>query len=255
MSGMYAPGRRGAASKSCAAPDRAPNPDHGRLASGVRRIRSLARVFTIALAVLYGLATLGFVWLRWLPPVVTMVQLQRIVEAGVGPETLRFRRDRVSLASLPRHVSRAVIAAEDSRFFTHHGFDWTEVRHAIDEAQQGGRRRGASTLSQQLVKNLYFTTHRSPIRKVGELLLTPMAELILSKERLLELYLNEAEWGPGVYGIEAAARHHYRKPARRLTREQAARLAAILPAPRRRDPARMGSYASTILARMRAMGW
>ena len=221
----------------------------------MRRLKGLARILLLAVALLYGVAIVGLVWLRWLPPLVTMVQLQRIVEAAVGPEPLRFRRERVALASLPRHVSRAVVAAEDSRFFTHLGFDWTEVRNAIGEAQEGGRRRGASTITQQLVKNLYFTTHRSPIRKVGEVLLTPMAELILPKERILELYLNEVEWGAGVYGIGAAARHHYGRAARRLTREQSARLAAILPAPRRRTPARMGRYASIILARMRAMGW
>ena len=221
----------------------------------MRRLRRLARRLLILLAALYALATLGLLWLRWLPPVMTMVQLQRAVEAAFGPQPLRFRRERVALASLPRHVPRAVVAAEDSRFYSHHGFDWTEVRHAIDEAQDGGRRRGASTITQQLVKNLYFTTHRSPLRKAGEYALTPMAELILPKERILELYLNEVEWAAGVYGIEAAARHHYRASAKRLTREQAARLAAILPAPRRRTPQRMGAYASTILQRMRAMGW
>ena len=242
--GRQAPGREGS---SRARPDALP--------SGVRRLRLVARRLLILLVALYALATVGLIWLRWLPPLVTMVQLQRIVEAALGPEPLRFRRERVALSSLPRHVSRAVVAAEDSRFFTHHGFDWTEVRHAIDEAQQGGRSRGASTITQQLIKNLYFTTHRSPVRKAGELALTPMAELILPKERILELYLNEVEWASGVYGIEAAARHHYRTSARRLTREQSARLAAVLPAPRRRLPARMGSYASIILARMRAMGW
>jgi monofunctional biosynthetic peptidoglycan transglycosylase len=105
------------------------------------------------------------------------------------------------------------------------------------------------------VKNLYFTTHRSFVRKGLEMTITPMAELVLGKPRILELYLNVVEWGPGVYGIDAAARHHYRVPARRLTRERAARLAAILPAPRRRRPERMGHYASVIQQRMRAMGW
>ncbi len=88
-----------------------------------------------------------------------------------------------------------------------------------------------------------------------ELSLTPLAELILPKRRILELYLNVVEWGPGVYGIEEAARYHYKRPARRLTREQAARLAALLPAPRRRIPARVGGYAGTILERMRSLGW
>jgi monofunctional biosynthetic peptidoglycan transglycosylase len=115
--------------------------------------------------------------------------------------------------------------------------------------------RGASTITQQLVKNLFLTTHRSYLRKGVEITLTPLAELVLPKRRILELYLNVVEWGPGVYGVEEAARYHYQRPARRLTREQAARLAALLPAPRRRIPARVGGYAATILERMRALGW
>jgi monofunctional biosynthetic peptidoglycan transglycosylase len=105
------------------------------------------------------------------------------------------------------------------------------------------------------VKNLYFTTHRNPVRKVFEWLMAPMVDTVLGKTRVLELYLNVVEWGPGVYGAEAAARHHFGVPAARLTREQAARLAAILPSPLRRKPARMDRYSATILARMRQMGW
>jgi monofunctional biosynthetic peptidoglycan transglycosylase len=106
-----------------------------------------------------------------------------------------------------------------------------------------------------LVKNLFLTTHRSVVRKGVEMTLTPLAELILSKRRILELYLNEIEWGPGVYGIEAAARHHYRVPATGLDRDQAARLAAVIPAPLQRRPDRMGNYARLILARMTSLGW
>jgi monofunctional biosynthetic peptidoglycan transglycosylase len=148
-----------------------------------------------------------------------------------------------------------VVAAEDARFHTHRGFDVEEMRQAIAAARRGARQRGASTITQQLVKNLFLTTHRSAIRKGVEMTLTPLAELILGKERILELYLNVIEWGPGVYGIEAAARHHYDGPATSLTRDQAARLAAVIPAPRTRRPSRMGAYARVIQGRMRQMGW
>jgi monofunctional biosynthetic peptidoglycan transglycosylase len=105
------------------------------------------------------------------------------------------------------------------------------------------------------VKNLFFTTHRNPVRKAFEYALTPAADFILGKERTLELYLNVVEWGPGVFGAEAAAQHHFGVPAARLSREQAARLAAILPSPLRRKPARMNRYSSAILERMRQSGW
>jgi monofunctional biosynthetic peptidoglycan transglycosylase len=106
-----------------------------------------------------------------------------------------------------------------------------------------------------LVKNLFFTTHRNPVRKVAEFGLAPAAELLLGKERILELYLNSVEWGPGVFGAEAAARYHYGVGAGALSREQAARLAACLPAPRRRRPGAMHQYGGIILTRMAQMGW
>ena len=226
-----------------------------RLRCGVRLLRSLLRRVAILAVALYLGAVLGLIYLRFLPPLLTMVQLQRFVEAVVGPAPVRHRASWVALGSLPAHVPRAVVAAEDARFYQHRGFDWTEVKHAVEDNMDGPRRRGASTITQQLVKNLYLTTHRSVLRKGAEIALTPVAELILPKARILELYVNVVEWGPGVYGIDAAARHHYRTPARRLTRDQAARLAAILPAPRTRRPGRMGGYASIIQGRMAQMGW
>jgi monofunctional biosynthetic peptidoglycan transglycosylase len=127
---------------------------------------------------------------------------------------------------------------------------------AEESENQGEIVRGASTLTQQLVKNLFFTTHRNPLRKVLEYTLAPMADAILGKRRVLELYLNVVEWGPaGVFGIEEGAQFHYRIPASRLNREQAARMAAILPAPRRWRPARMDDYSAIILARMEQAGW
>ncbi|HVE79819.1 MAG TPA: monofunctional biosynthetic peptidoglycan transglycosylase [Gemmatimonadaceae bacterium] len=204
----------------------------------------------------YALCIAGLAYLRVFPPLITMVQIQRAVEAASEPGDYRRRATWHPLAELPSHVPRAVVAAEDARFWSHGGFDWEEVEAAQDAARRKRRApRGASTITQQLVKNLFLTTHRSWVRKGVELALTPPAEMILPKRRILELYLNVAEWGPGVYGIEEAARHHYRVPAARLTREQAARLAAVLPAPRRRRPARMEAYAAVILDRMRSMGW
>jgi monofunctional biosynthetic peptidoglycan transglycosylase len=216
----------------------------------------ILRRVALLVGVYYAACLLGLAYVRAFPPLITMVQLQRAVEAASEPGDYRRRATWRPLAELPAHVPRAVVAAEDARFWTHDGFDWDEVEAAGEQARRTGRApRGASTITQQLVKNLFLTTHRSFVRKGVEITLTPLAELILPKRRILELYLNVVEWGPAVYGIEEAARHHYRIPATRLTREQAARLAAVLPAPRRRRPARMGEYAGVILERMRGMGW
>lgn len=224
-----------------------------------RRIPSLKRIvrwLVLAIALYYAACVLGLVYLRFFPPIITMVQIQRAIEAPFVEGRYSHRSTWVDIDSLPAYVAHAVIAAEDGRFYEHRGFDWRELDAARRQAERRQRPpRGASTITQQLVKNLFLTTHRSYLRKGIEYTLTPLAELILPKRRILELYLNVVEWGAGVYGIEAAAQLHYRRPARRLTREQSARLAAILPAPRRRAPNRMTGYASVIQARMRARGW
>ncbi len=149
----------------------------------------------------------------------------------------------------------AVIAAEDARFYQHHGFDWHEIEVAAKDDLEGERSRGASTLSQQLVKNLFFGTGRSIFRKGVEATLVPVAEVVLGKRRILEVYLNVVEWGPGIYGAESASRYYYRTPARNIGREEAARLAAILPAPLKRRPERMNQYSAIILSRMSQVGW
>lgn len=193
---------------------------------------------------------------RVVPPPVTTVQVQRTAGAVVGPQQVAFSRSWRSLDDISPHLPRAVVAAEDTRFYQHRGFDWEELRKAREEAERRGRpMRGASTISQQLVKNLFLTTHRSYIRKGLEYPLTFAAELILPKDRVLELYLNVVEWGPGIYGAEAAAQYHYGVSASQLSREQAARLAAVLPAPRSRTPQRMSAYSQVIMRRMSQMGW
>jgi monofunctional biosynthetic peptidoglycan transglycosylase len=153
-------------------------------------------------------------------------------------------------------LKRAVVVAEDAAFWEHEGVDFAELRVSFEDGlRQGTVPRGASTITQQLVKNLFLTTHRSPIRKVVEFTLAPLAELILPKERILEIYLNVIEWGPGIYGVDQAARYHYGAPPAGLSREQSARLAACIPAPRTRKPARMNQYAAVILDRMERRGW
>jgi len=193
---------------------------------------------------------------RFVPPPVTTVQVQRVVEAVTSPDPVAFSRSWRSMDAISPHLPNAVVAGEDTRFFQHRGFDWEEFAKARAEAERRGRpMRGASTISQQLVKNLFLTTHRSVVRKGMEYPLTFAAELLLPKERILELYVNVVEWGPGVYGAEAAARYHYGVGADQLSREQAARLAAVLPAPRSRTPATVRTYSRIVMQRMWQMGW
>ena len=223
---------------------------------GFRAVAARLAKWALALFLgLYALFVLLLVVYRFVPPPITGLQLQRRVEAMFAGREYEPRSDHVALDELPRHVPRAVVAAEDGRFWDHSGFDLVEMRKAGEAAAEGGRVRGASTLTQQLMKNLFGCACRNPVRKLYDLTLTPAAELILGKRRILELYLNEVEWGDGVYGIEAAARHHYGVSARRLTRTQAAGLAALLPNPRRRTPENTGWYRREILRRMRARGW
>lgn len=214
-------------------------------------MRRVAR-WTLALAIAWlAICAVGLVYLRFFPPLVTALQLQRWAQYGDRPG---LRTGLVPLATLGPHLPRAVVAAEDTRFYDHHGVDWDGMRQAAeDNLRRRELWRGGSTITQQLVKNLFLTTYGSFARKLLEIPLSLLAELILSKNRILELYLNVVEWGPGIYGGQAAAEHYYDLPAAFLSREQAARLAACLPAPRRRKPQRMNAYAAKILRRMAAI--
>jgi monofunctional glycosyltransferase len=208
------------------------------------------------IAAFYLFSLTALVAFRWVDPPVTMVQVQRRIEAWVRRKPYSKRQQWVPLARISPELQHAVISAEDGRFFEHHGIDWKEVQKVVDKDVEDGRLgRGGSTITQQLVKNLFFTTSRSVVRKVVEFTLAPLADRILPKKRILELYLNVIEWGPGVYGAESAARIWYGIPAARVNREQAARLAALIPSPLRRRPARMNSYSAEILHRMDQTGW
>src|SRR6202008_4727734 len=185
----------------------------------------------------------------------TAVQAQRRVQAWIHQTPYRERYKFVPLNQISPDLQHAVIAAEDGRFYQHHGFDWHEIQIAAEDDLEGGRTRGASTITQQLVKNLFFGTGRSVLRKAAEFTLAPVAEFVLGKRRILEIYLNVVEWGPGIYGAESACRYYDGTTARNIGREQAARLAAILPAPLKRRPERMNNYSWRILERMRETGW
>ncbi|MBI1354588.1 MAG: monofunctional biosynthetic peptidoglycan transglycosylase [Acidobacteria bacterium] len=215
----------------------------------------IVRALLVAVVGYYVLCVaLLFAYRVWDPPI-TGVQIERRLQALVSGADYEPKQRQVKLSEIPLDFQHAVIAAEDGAFYAHHGVDWAEIRLVVEEAREGERFRGGSTISQQLVKNLFLTTSRSPVRKVLELALVFPAEAILPKDRILEIYLNVIEWGPGVWGAEAASEYHYGKPASKLSREEAARLAACIPAPRSRKPSRMNEYSAIIRERMRSRGW
>lgn len=209
----------------------------------------------IALGAAWLLAGLVLVAARWIDPPTTVVHMQRRVQAWVHGTPYHEHYKFVPLHEISPELQHAVVAAEDARFYQHHGFDWQAIELAAEGDMEGKRLRGGSTITQQLVKNLFFGTGRSILRKGAEFTLVPVAELVLGKKRILELYLNIVEWGPQVYGAEAACRYWDRTSARSIGRVQSAELAAILPAPRRRRPDRMQHYSEIILERMQQMGW
>ena len=207
------------------------------------------------MAVFWSLAALLLVAARWIDPPTTAVHIERRLQAWIHHKPYHERYRFVPLSQISPDFQHAVIAAEDARFYQHHGFDWHAIQIDAEDDLEGGRTRGASTITQQLVKNLFFGTGRSILRKGAETTLVPVAEFVLGKQRILEIYLNVVEWGPAIYGAEPAASYYDKTAALNIGREQAARLAAILPAPLKRRPERMHRYSARILERMRQMGW
>jgi monofunctional biosynthetic peptidoglycan transglycosylase len=205
-----------------------------------------------------GIATVA-PWVLILPlnfvqPVTTMVMLRRTVQRAFAKKSPMYpKRDVVSRDEISAHLRRAVLASEDDRFYLHFGFDLEEIDNALERARRGRRLRGASTITQQVAKNIFLWEGRSYLRKGYEAYLTLVLEVCLPKDRILDLYLNLAEWGDGVFGAEMAARKHFKKSAKSLTRDEAARLAAVLPSPVRWSP--NGAVAArrsvAILERMR----
>ena len=228
---------------------------HTKPLPGTRFFRTFIRWLVIGVVLLWSLAAMILVAARWIDPPTTTVQVQRRVQASIHHRPYRKRYTFIPLSQISPDLQHAVVAAEDTRFYQHNGFDWQQIQIAAQEDVEGERIRGASTITQQMVKNLFFGTGRSVLRKGAEVTLVPIAELVLGKQRILEIYLNIVEWGPGIYGAESACRNYYETGARNVGRPEAARLAAILPAPLKRRPERMNSYSALILKRMGQMGW
>jgi monofunctional biosynthetic peptidoglycan transglycosylase len=194
----------------------------------------------LGVAVLATLALVVYEAVRWpdvralgsrTPASTAFIDRYRVVERQAG-RPVRVQWTWVPYNRIAPSLKRAVVVAEDASFFSHGGFATSEIREAIDKAvKEFGLPRGASTITQQLAKNLWLSPSRNPIRKVKEAVLTWQLEKALTKRRILELYLNVVEFGPGVYGVEAASRQYFRKPAADLTEDEAAQLAAALPRP------------------------
>ena len=218
-------------------------------------LRSIVAFLLCAAALLWTFCALLLVAARWIDPPTTAVHIERRLQSWFPTTTYHERYEFVPLSRISPDLQHAVIAAEDGRFYQHHGFDWQAIQIAAEQDLSGRRIHGGSTLTQQLVKNLFFGTGRSFLRKGAEFTLVPVAELVLGKRRILELYLNVVEWGPGVYGAESASRYYYSTSAWNIDRQEGARLAAVLPLPLKRRPERMNRYSDLILDRMRQVGW
>jgi monofunctional biosynthetic peptidoglycan transglycosylase len=220
-------------------------------------------VFLIVFWILAEIITLPYgavVRLKSANPLETAFMKERREQGTERGKRFKLRQRWVSLADISKDLINAVIVAEDGTFWSHEGFDWYEFRESVErDIKEGRAARGASTITQQLVKNLFLSSSKNPLRKVKEWILTWYMEQELSKSRILELYLNVIEWGNGVFGIEAASEYYFGKPASQLSRDEAARLAAIIPSPRRfranEDTRYVARRSHLILERMAARGY
>lgn len=195
------------------------------------------------LVIFFFISTFAAVlWYRFFPVHVTPLMVERYFEQLHSDEPVRWKHQWVSFDYISPHMPMAVIASEDNRFPTHHGFDVVEIQNAIQEKMEGGRSRGASTISQQTAKNVFLWPASNWIRKGFETYFTFMIETFWSKQRIMEVYLNSIEMGRGLYGVQATAKYNFHTTAAELTRGQCALIAATLPNPLRFDSANPSGY-------------
>lgn len=225
-------------------------------------MRAVGRWFKWAALGLVGLFLIWQLWLLgwvllwgWVNPGETRFMEIRLAELQQKAPDAQLKKQWVPYERISIHLKRAIISAEDAKFVDHEGFDWEGIQKALEKNQKKGRfAAGGSTISQQLAKNLFLTPTKSYFRKAEEAIITLMLENLWSKRRILEVYLNVIEWGNGVFGAEAAARHYYNTSAAQLGPEQAARLAGMVPNPRYYDRNRnapgLGRKTAIILGRM-----
>jgi len=227
----------------------------------MRRKTAIALLLAASALLIYQIGLLlSVIWVSSVNPSTTAFMRSTLAQLRSQQPSAQLQHTWVDYADISDAVKRAVIAAEDANFSSHGGVEWVAIRRAweYNQSQRRGndaRLRGGSTITQQLAKNLYLSSNRSYLRKAQELILTYMLELIMSKQRILELYLNTAQWGTNIFGIEAAARHYFAQSAKTLSATQAARLAAMLPNPsyyhRHGNTSYLRARAHTIGQRMR----
>lgn len=200
--------------------------------------------FIFKIALWFFILSIGLTLIyRFIPVPVTPLMVIRLWEqAWDEKKDVRLYKDWVSIDNISKNMPQAVYAAEDQKFLEHNGFDWKAMEEAWEKNKKGKRIKGASTISQQTAKNVFLWPSRNLIRKGLEAYFTFLIETIWTKERIMEVYLNVIEMGPGIYGIEAASQTFYNRPASKLTRQQAAMIAAVLPNPIRWSPAKPTGY-------------
>lgn len=204
-----------------------------------RLVKKIAKVALIGIGIFLLFSVLQAAALRYMDPPFSAYMFQEWIRSGQG---FKLKTDYKNLNEISPYMARAVIASEDQRFYNHNGFDWIELQDAIDDNRKGKQLRGASTITMQTARNMFLWQDRSWVRKALEGYYTVLLELFLDKNRILEIYLNTAEFGPGVFGVQAAANKYFGINASRLTLNQAARLTVVLPSPRKRSPLKMTGY-------------
>ncbi|AKD05778.1 monofunctional biosynthetic peptidoglycan transglycosylase [Pontibacter korlensis] len=219
----------------------------------------LRQVKLIVIKLMLSLFLISVAWVlvyRWIAPPVTLHMIQRRAEAGAaGKENPGIKYKFVSLEEMSEQLPLAVIASEDQKFLQHSGFDFDAISDAFKRNRKGGKIRGGSTISQQVAKNVFLWHGRSYLRKAVEAYFTVLIEVLWGKQRILEVYLNIAEMGDGVFGVEAASQEYFKKPAKEVGRQQSALLAAVLPNPIRFSAKNPSGYVYTRRVRIaRAMG-
>ncbi len=192
----------------------------------------------------FAVTILWVIALRFIDPPLTYLMVQRGIEQNRQGQEWKIEKKWLAYEQISDHLKRAAIAGEDARFTSHWGFDTEAIKDAYNRNKEGGNLRGGSTISQQTAKNVFLWPQRSWLRKGLEAYFTILIEVFWSKKRILEVYLNVIETGPGIYGAEAASRHYFGKSASELTRRQASLIIAVLPNPRRWSPAQPTDYIS-----------
>lgn len=205
-------------------------------------LEKLLRIVRWILVGFFVSTILAVVCLRFIPVFITPLMVIRCMEQVGGGESIKMHHHWVPMEEISRHMPVAVMASEDQRFLKHHGFDYNAIEKAAIHNMKGGKRHGASTISQQTAKNVFLWPGRSWIRKGFEVYFTFLIEMMWSKQRIMEVYLNSIEMGDGIYGVDAVAEYHFNTTASQLSRSQCALIAATLPNPRRFNSAAPGEY-------------